>query len=320
MDLMPPRLAALAGAQHGLFTTAQALDCGFSSPEITRLARRNWHRLRRGVYCERERYDRLDDIGRHRLAVHAVLLKVTCDVAVSHVSSAVLHGLPVHDADLSRVHLTRPDLRCGRDEAGVRFHVATVLDEERVIVDGAPALDLARTAVDVARMSTFRCGVVTADAALRRGATPEQLKAALARSAHWLGARTAGRVVAFADGRAETPGESLARVAMVEDGLPVPDLQRTLRDADGFVGRVDFVFDDHRTVVEFDGLVKYKLLEGMSKEEASAVLVAEKRREDRIRPLGYEVVRLVWTDLHQPGRVGALVRAGFARALARRSA
>jgi hypothetical protein len=247
--------------------------------EVKRLAGRDWHRVRRGVYVERRAYDALDDLGRHRLAVHAVLLKVTADVAVSHVSAAVLHGLPVYDPDLTRVHVTRPDLRSGRDEAGVRFHVATVLDEERHVVDGAPVLSLARTAVDVARDSDLRRGVVTADAALARGTTRDQLLAVVQRCSVWQGTRTAGRVVAFADGRSESVGESLTRVSMAEDGLPAPELQWTLRDRTGFVGRVDFWFPGYRTVVEFDGLFKYKVTADMSPEQASACLVAEKARE-----------------------------------------
>jgi len=47
-------------------------------------------------------------------------------------------------------------------------------------------------------------------------------------------------------------------------------------------------------VVEFDGAVKYAGADGR------AALVAEKLREDRLRALGYEVVRIVWSDLARP--------------------
>ncbi len=66
----------------------------------------------------------------------------------------------------------------------------------------------------------------------------------------------------------------------------------------------DLVVDGTRVLVEFDGLVKY----------GSAVdLVAEKRREGRLRSLGYLVVRFTWADLHHPDRVVAEVRRAVAR-------
>ncbi|MGI8946590.1 MAG: hypothetical protein ACR2FV_01125 [Ornithinimicrobium sp.] len=39
--------------------------------------------------------------------------------------------------------------------------------------------------------------------------------------------------------------------------------------------------------------------------------------EDRLRELGYEVVRLTWQDLADPGGVHAKIRAAFARAAVR---
>lgn len=93
-------------------------------------------------------------------------------------------------------------------------------------------------------------------------------------------------------------------------GLPDPQLQVPIRDAAGdLVGVVDFLFADARTIVEFDGALKYG-----SRED----LLAEKRREDRLRQLGYEVVRVTWADLAYPDRIAARVAAAFARAAARR--
>jgi len=52
---LPPQLAAVAAAQGGPFTTAQALTAGFDEREIYRLMKSGiWVRLRRGVYAERE--------------------------------------------------------------------------------------------------------------------------------------------------------------------------------------------------------------------------------------------------------------------------
>ena len=51
--LIAPKLAALAAAQGGPFTTAQARAVGYDPREIHRLLRsRQWTALRRGVYAE----------------------------------------------------------------------------------------------------------------------------------------------------------------------------------------------------------------------------------------------------------------------------
>jgi hypothetical protein len=74
MHALPPQLPAIASGQHGLFTTAQARASGYTYAEIGRLVGRHWRALRRGVYVDRGRYDALDERGRHRLGVHALLL------------------------------------------------------------------------------------------------------------------------------------------------------------------------------------------------------------------------------------------------------
>jgi len=79
------------------------------------------------------------------------------------------------------------------------------------------------------------------------------------------------------------------------------------------VGRVDFLVED-LVVVEFDGLVKY------GGQDGRAALAAEKARESRIVDCGYEVVRLVWSDLGQPADMARRIREARRRALNRRIA
>ena len=63
--------------------------------------------------------------------------------------------------------------------------------------------------------------------------------------------------------------------------------------------------------MEFDGLVKYADAGGRT------ALAAEKHREDRLRSMGYQVVRLTWADLARPQRVEALIRTAMRRVDAR---
>lgn len=91
-------------------------------------------------------------------------------------------------------------------------------------------------------------------------------------------------------------------------GLPRVEPQVEIRDARGkFVARVDLLFRRYRTVVEFDGLVTYGGAGGRQ------ALIDEKRREDALRSLGYQVVRLTWRDLLEPAVVARLVKEAFSR-------
>lgn len=316
---MNAKLHNIADRQGGVFSTAQAASAGYSQERVLDLlAQGEWHRLRRGAYVERCLHDALDDTPKHALHVRAVMLTLGARVAVSHASALALHGLTVWGTDLSHVHVTRLDGGSGRVHADVVHHCGMIDRSEIVFVAGVPTVPVARAVIEHAATSSFESGVVSADAALHAGlASRTALRTALEAIRSWPGARDASATIPFADGRSEGVGESIGRVLMHKQDLPIPDLQREFFDAAGrFVGRVDFVFEAERTIVEFDGRVKYR---GMGKNPAE-VVIAEKRREDRLRELGYEVVRLDWSDLARPGLTAARIRRAFARARSLRRA
>lgn len=107
------------------------------------------------------------------------------------------------------------------------------------------------------------------------------------------------------------PGVSLRRIRIHEAGLPAPVPQREIYGPDGrLVARVDFCWHEQRTVGEFDGKVKYgRLLKpGQPIEE---VLFEEKRREDALRDLGWQVVRWLWAELYRQGVIRDRVLRAF---------
>lgn len=180
-------------------------------------------------------------------------------------------------------------------------------------MNGFAVTSVARTLVDLARSVPFEEAVVLADGALfARLVGPAELAAAQERASRWRGGPAALRAVSFADGRAESPGESRSRVAIWRAGLPPPVLQLEVRSASGrFLGRADFGWPKLATVGEFDGLVKYgRLLRpGQS---AADVVVAEKLREDDLRGERLGVVRWIWDDLDRFEPVAARLRRAFA--------
>lgn len=318
---MDPRLAAVAAAQGGAFTAAQARAHGYQAHEIRRLRERGeWQTLRRGVYAEASLLHQLEAYGRARLQASALLLMLHEPAVLSHETSAAWQFLPMLEPDLERLHVTRADLHASRDEAGVHHHAARLPDDHLVVVDGRTVTAPARTAVDIARERSLRQGVAAVDSALRAGVSPEELRAVLHYCRSWPGARTASRAVSFGDGRAANPGESWSRLVLAGQGVPPDDLQVRIADADELVGVVDFYWRAERTVGEFDGKLKYKVPPGASPEEAGEIVFLEKRREDHVRDLGHEVVRWVWADLLRPEHLAARVRRAHARGQQRRSA
>ncbi|MGE3288653.1 MAG: hypothetical protein AB7J32_21485 [Pseudonocardia sp.] len=299
MDLLP-----------GLHRRDELRAVGYTSDEVRRArAAGKLTSLRRGTY----RFGPAPPTpeSAHALLVGAALRDLSGDSVVSHVSAAVLHGLPVWGVPLDRVHVTRPRRNGARSGARVEVHAAPLARDETCLIDGLRVTSLARTLVDVARWVPFSQAVVVLDAASRRAAladgAPEMQRgpewatlkaasdAALQRVHGWPGAPRARRAVEFADWRSESPGESRSRVAFRGAGLPVPELQARLSTTLG-EPRADFLWREQRTVGEFDGLVKYGRFLRSGESAADAVL-REKRREDAIRAEGWWVVRWTWTDL-----------------------
>ncbi len=298
-----------------LLRRADALAEGFSDLELARMVRRReLLRLQRGAYVHTPVELPTDRAARHRLTVAATIAGLRTPGIVSHTSAAALHGLPLWHLALDRVHVLRRPPASGSGSARVHLHIAQVRDEQLTSVDGIVATDVTRTVVDIARCESFESAVVTADAALAsRTTSAEGLVECLASMGAVPGTRRAARVLAFADGLSESVGESRSRVLMHRLGLPAPDLQvRVLRPDRSLVGRCDFGWREHRTLGEFDGRVKYgRLLR--AGQEPGDVVFAEKRREDELRDLRWQVVRWTWQDLAVGGAIEQRLRRAFDR-------
>lgn len=128
-------------------------------------------------------------------------------------------------------------------------------------------------------------------------------------------------VLELADEASESVGESRSRALIHILGLPAPVLQHSFYDHEGFIARTDFFWPEYGVVGEFDGDAKYlddDLLDGRSTRET---VLAEKKREDRLRALGYKVVRWDWKAVTDPELLRRkLERAGVTRKNPRRVA
>lgn len=341
---------------------------GFSDTELRKLLRTGeLTSVRPGRYVRGRPPD--DAARRHLVAARAALDRLADGALCSHVTAAVVHGLPIWRLPLGRVHVTRPGRRSGSRRNGqVHVHAAPVSAADVDEVAGFPVTGVARTVVDLARTVPFEDAVVLVDAALRGGTSggddpavdrggpvrprsarpdalalvgavgapagrpdairdddvqpargrprppldPAELATVLAGATGWPGAPGARRVIAVADGRSESVGESRSRIALRAAGLPDPVLQWRVVARDGTSMRTDFAWPQQRTVGEFDGRVKYgRLLR--SGQDPGQIVFDEKRREDRLRELGLSVVRWTWADLDAFDEIAAGIRARLAR-------
>jgi len=278
--------------------------------------------IRRGWYLATDDWSGLWPEGAHLAHVLAVARDSRGGAVMSHLSAAVLWGLPVYRAPLQRVHMTVPPASRISSGPDVWRHTAPLAAGDVVMRHGIRCTSLERTVFDVVRTTRSETAVACADAAERamtlrgrewdldekeswRRALADRVDAATGAR----GIRQARRILALADGRAQLPGESVSRLQLVRLGFAVPDLQVRVPGPDGTDYFVDFALRDVRAFGEFDGEGKYTdeaLRRGMSVE---AVMLAEKRREDWIR--GVTQWRLVrWGDEHcaTPAKLAARLR------------
>jgi very-short-patch-repair endonuclease len=296
-------------------TTGDLLAAGGSSRQIgAQVARGDLVRIGRGYYATADLTERMRGLafGEHFLRAYAVVAALGSGTVASHRTAAHTHGLDLLTEPGTTVTVTRPaEHHSHSAKPGVHLYVARLPASHVFERFALPITTVARTVVDLARVGPFREGVVVADCALHQHLTSkDELRAVLADCPHTRGCCQAAAVVEFADGLAESPLESIARVVFRDCKLPPPSLQVRIGGAK-FIGRVDFLWEQYRTIVEVDGLMKYT-----DPYRARTQL----RRDQRLREAGYEVVHFEWHDIvSEPDVVAASIRDAFRMGRQRRS-
>ena len=294
-------LVMTARAQRGMLTTAQATAAGLSAPVLVKLVKAGVLRHPgRGLYAVEALCESDPEAWHRQLCAGAFLLYP--DAVLAGTSALLAHGIPIWGAPLAAPTILRPVKRAGGMSA---FWVRPARGES-LSTDWGPASPPASALVQHAVDHGIVPGVVSADAALREGSvTLDQLTEQVHAVATWPHSSRAASMLRLVDGRRESVGESRCGVALAMAGIDVTP-QVTIRDERGhLVARVDFLVDGTKVVIEFDGKVKYAAGD-------PGVLWDEKRREDRLRRLGYVVVRITWAQLERAGAVAAAVRAALA--------
>lgn len=282
------QIPPVAADQGGLFGRHQALLHWTSEGAFERVRRgATLTAVARGVYTGR-RLDELDPRARHLLEARALLLSLGDTWCVARRTAAVLHGLPLLGRAPEHVQLTRSRTTSSVRSSSRHRHINTLLEGERSMLDALATTTLARTVFDLARRESRRSAVVVADAALRSGLTRAELLGVLDSHRGWPGARQARWAFGFADGRAESPLESLGRITCVEEDLPLFEPQVEVWVHGELIARVDGLWRDRLVVFEGDGGVKF---------DSRGVLPKLLVRQEALREAGLTVVRAGWHDV-----------------------
>jgi len=297
-------LQSVIDRQGGIFARHQAISSGCTPKEFAWLTRRHdgpWIRVRYGIYANRREWEAHSAAQQAALLDRAALLVCDEGSVLSHSSAGRAHKFPLYNVTDGLAHLTRlriHDRRLTRTVAGIKHHCGELDADEITSVDGLPVTTVERTILDVASEFGYRTGLVMADAALARLVTRERLTQAVQRFLHDSHARIRAAVVADADGRAETPLESLARILVKNMGITDIEPQYKVRLLDGANVYVDLYSPRFHHCFECDGKLKYRSQVNLSGVAISAddVVWDEKQREDEIRGAGYGVSRIVWRD------------------------
>jgi len=306
------------------FSTAQAYELGFTKHELTAA-------ITRGLLV-RDRRGQLrvpDDaeIDRATRALRAGQQAVLAmpGAVVSHETAADILGISYlrsytrrNDHELTT--LTTPDgSHQGRD--GWRTVSADVPADQIVFCDGTPITSPERTAIDLARGTSFRESLAAMDSAIRMlminhpaliGLDPriavhnnevvneikERMLEITYRMRRWPGVRTARHAIKHANPASESPLESVSRGTMIDARVPGPLVGQPI---DTELGRfwADFLWREERLIGEADGALKY-----LSRADA----VQEKRRQNALEHAGFTVIRWMWDDaVTHPERLTTLL-------------
>lgn len=282
-------LYELARRQHGVFTRAQAKECGFSNRMIQyRLESGIWIQLHPTVYCLGATPPTWE---RDQLAACLWSSGPAAGVAAGH-----LHQLP--GCEESPIEVVTRVRQRAMPMSGVIVHATNRLPVEQIcVVNSIPVTAIERTLLDLCGQMPRRAAAIALDNALSRGLTSlGQLDYCLYMTAR-RGRNGSGRLRNFIRERAEigqTPTSPLETVVLqmfIDCGLPMPQLQHRIFDEGGeFVARVDFCYPESKLIIEAHSRLWH---------EGKHAQLVDSRREERLRALGFEVLYVTWADATQ---------------------
>lgn len=186
-------------------------------------------------------------------------VRMTGDQFFSHVTAAILHGLPLPARCLMQPNVdvgtsVRAARRRGRGVAG---HLIPAERARLVFVTNLPVASVVDVWCQLSTVLTLDELVIVGDSLVRRNrppATMAQLAAGVARHAGLAGARRLREAFALVRPRTDSPKETVLRLIIVRGGLPEPEVNVRLVNRFGaFLAFGDTVYLLYKILVEYDG-------------------------------------------------------------------
>lgn len=304
---------------YQVFSSKDLVQAGFTTRHIHELAQCCLRRIRRGWFVlhlacsnpHHQQFQRLaQDSGTHlaghstglfhseeqaKLLVRSFEHVLVPGAVFSHVSAALLHGIPIVDFGEPKVELIRES--CAQTYQTVRYRQRSV-SEGISEVRGLPCTNLDFTLIDLCFDYPLHVSVPAIDYCLHAGLTSmDRLRQAAEARMPRRAAKKMETALGLSNGVRESVGESVMAVGFHTYGLPPFEWQVEVVDEKGrFVGRVDSAHRDAWAISEFDGAGKYT----MDGRDAHESFENERTREYALRNLGFVVFRFQWKDLWGP--------------------
>ncbi|WP_244516847.1 hypothetical protein [Arthrobacter alpinus] len=185
---------------------------------------------------------------------------------------------------------TRTPSSTGSD-SGKLIHMAVLPSSDITQVDNMRATSLERTVVDCCLTMPHKQALILTDHVLQLGTSMDKLLEAASKLGRHRGVKTLRKVLAYADGRSESPGETLTRDLLRELLIEAPTLQYWITTRQGR-HRVDFAWVNKRAVLEFDGKGNY-----FDNRPTDKAVFLEPKREAAMLEEGWTVLRIERKDL-----------------------
>jgi hypothetical protein len=291
-------LEELFAANGGVATTRQvltvltpkALEVGVRAGKLIR--------VRRGAYALKQPGVPV------RLA--ALDLASGARVVACMQTAAQMYGFDTEPDD--RLHILDPGIRMRpSSELMVHQRIGAPLRK----IQGRLATAPAWTAVEIARTIRRSRALAVLDAALHvECCTSAELSAAVDEQKGRRGIVHVRELVELADGRAESPMESEARLVFIDGGLPLPELQYEIVDLHGNLWRVDFAWPDYKVVAEYDSVEWHANPEGWKHDRMKTASLQEcgwttvPMVVDDVRKRPYELVSRILGHLERAALAG----------------
>ena len=275
---------------------------GFDATIVPSMVRKGyWRKIRYGIYADSaDLITAQSDLAQtHAIDCAAAIKALRLPAYVFGASAALLHQLPIQRGLVRQPSLVRHpyrDIRALNRSAKRPPSLSDVCVVSHSLPpsllttwQGIPIVSRPLAAVSAACHSDPDWAVGLLDAVLwDESATRASLGELIGEWPLLRGIGTARRAAELARPGAQTILETLSRLRLVRAGLDEPELQREFRDAAGLIGYADMFWESLGVIGEADGRLKYATADDIFR---------EKLREDRLRALGYVVVRWTWDEI-----------------------